>query len=370
MRFARLIPLAVGGIAVATLCFGGRLAAGPAIGPGTYLILSRTLRTREADGHGIARCAVAAYRWKLGSSEEPVRIGSVETPDDCYDGYGVENGRLYRTDSAEKRRMFLDLSGRVISEAAWPTTVTTSTTIVAGDVRIETFADDTISSQGNAVRVYARDGRLLKEKPTPGLGIDAVNTDGTAIYFSQRADFTDGFSGPWPFIRYDWENDRMEHLADVERSVPEDRAFDPAGKKLLYVVSRMVPDVDTDGAQHGWKATTPSELHLLDLDGGKDALLRTASDGEPFSHPRFSPDGTRYLIRTPGADTLYDLTPGGAPLDSLMPYVADWFDETVVLDPPDSEYPELMVHDLRTKTDSVPSKDFAPFDYVGRVDAR
>ena len=42
-------------------------------------------------------------------------------------------------------------------------------------------------------------------------------------------------------------------------------------------------------------------------------------------------------------------------------------DDTVVLDAPDQEFPELIVRDLKTKKDVTVSKDLASFEYVGRV---
>ncbi len=362
-RTRQSIPYAIGVLAVAGICLGSHMANGSGIEPGIYLILSRTLRIRDARGTGFKGCAVAAYRWRLGSKEAPVKIDGMETPYDC-GGYGVEDGHLYRV-GLNGHDTYLDLSGRKLGERPRvPYESTTVSTIKTKDVRVEDTQVNTISGQGSILRVFSSDGRMVNERPISGLGVDAVSPDGSRIYLSQRSDFTDGFMGPWPFLTYDWKTGQMAHLSDVEKSVSYgERALNPQGHMMLYVLNRHI--VDPEG--HGWSSTTPSELHMLDLASGQDTLLRKAADGEPFSNPRFSPDGTRYLIETPGTDTLYDLTPNSPPLDAFAPHVADWFDDTVVLDAPDQEFPELIVRDLKTKKDVTVSKDLASFEYVGRV---
>lgn len=358
-----LFPYAIGACAIAALCAGSLIAGTERPTPGTYLILSRSLRMRTPLGQLVESCETAAYRWKLGSKDAPARIDSIKTPYDCA-GYGVEDNKLYRS-GRDGHDTYLDLFGRNTGERPRPSYGGTAiSSIDVGDVRVEDTQDQS-SGEGSLLRIFSRDGRLMNEKPIPGLGVDAVSPDGSRIYLSQRTDFPDGFMGPWPFLAYEWKTGNLIHLQGVENSF--ERAFDPKGHKMLYILNRRVPDMDENGWQHGWKSTTPSELHLLDLADGKDTLLRKAADGEPFSNPRFSPDGNRYLVQTPGADTLYDLAPDSPPLDAFMPYVNDWFGDTVVLDAPDSGV-QLMVRDLEKKEDAMPSENFASFDYIGHIE--
>src|SRR4029079_11340215 len=59
----------------------------------------------------------------------------------------------------------------------------------------------------------------------------------------------------------------------------------------------MSPQVSPDGSKlvyvHGEGDMGP--LHLLDIDTGRDRVLARGSDGEQWSQPKFSPDGTQIL---------------------------------------------------------------------------
>lgn len=327
------------------------------IAPGTYVIMSRTLRQRESGARGVERCWVAAYRWRLGSHEKPRWIGSVESLYDCYSGFEVRENRLYRREyqNGITKEVVLGVNGKIektsAQKEALPSTVSGSTSAVKIESLPEGYADVKL-------RITDGEGRVLRERTFGGRNIAHVSPDHSTVYL-EISEIPDGYNGPWPLEAYDWKNDHLESIAGVENSRNYDeRAFELGGNRLLYVKNKTIRDPEG----HGWNATSPSSVNLLDLDSGENTVLRSVAQGDPFSKPRFSPDGKRYVIETPGADTIYDLIPNGPPLDTIVPKITDWFDDTIVI----HEF-ELLIHDLNTKKNTVLSSDYASFDYVGRI---
>lgn len=344
-------------LAIVAIIVGSSLYAKIRVAPSTYLIMSRTLRQRDTNGHGVERCWVAAYRWRLGSQEEPKFISSVASIDDCYSGFEVRDNQLYQREYKDNtsKETVLGLNGRIKKTASHKETPSSASSNAGSGITIEAlpqgYADVTI-------RVSDKEGHLLRERTFNGLAIAHVSPNRTTIYL-ETSEVPDGYNGPWYLLAYDWKNDHLEPITEAEGSRNyEERAFEPGGNRLLYVKNKSVRDPEG----HGWKAATPSYAHLLDLDSGVDVTLRSVTQGEPFSNPRFSPDGKRYAVRTPGAETIYDLVPNGPAVDSIVPKITDWFDDTVVI----NEF-ELIVRNLNTKENLMPSKDFASFEYVGKI---
>jgi hypothetical protein len=357
-KFRRLtwLIIAAGAVVLISLgVFGYYRYWSKRIPSGTYLILSRSLFKHTSGDHGPEWCWAAAYRWRLGSKEEPQFIDSEMTPYDCL-AYEVQDNKLYK--SSGSKMHCLDLNGKNLGDCTKEYYGPEPSKPIAG-LRFETF--ETQENHGPydlTLRILDKDGRLLREKAIGSMSMDGVSPDGSKIYFGP-GELTDGYNGPWLVYAYDWKNDVMTELKAFRDAAPYDSVvFDRDGRRALFIVSQKVPDPEG----HGWAPGTPSSIHLLDLEIGTDTVLRDAAPNEPFLSVRFSPDEKHYLAGILGSYSLYDFTPNSPALDDFMSKVADWFDNTLVLN--DSS---LIVRDVKTKEDTVISKDFASFDYVGHV---
>jgi hypothetical protein len=322
--------------------------------PGTYLILSRTLRDRESDNHGWTHCSVAAYYWRLGSKEEP-RYITVTNGQDCVGFSVVENALTAWIDGHSQ---IVDLSGkwtgRTMDQPGWQEPHTR----VIGAYRVTT---QPFQYAGTSLRITDAGGTNLYTDDFPNWGIQAISKDGNTLYVG-ATELTDGFMGPWTLSAYDWRTKTATEIPQVANSTfYSERTFDKDAGRILYVTDKKEPD--SEG--HGWIAKSPSAVHLLDFKTGKDTVLQQENTGETFTKPRFSPDGSSFAIDTPGTTHLYPLIPNAPAIDTVTNVISDWFDDTMIIG-----QPELQVYDVKTKKTVLLSKDYASFEYVGRIEVR
>ncbi len=292
-------------------------------------MLSRAVHARTSDDDQFTdACSKSVYRWKVGSSDAPVRVAT--------DGSACD-------DAATQKEM--------------------NPLIAPNGIRVNlddgTAASGHVPFEKTSVQVVDANGAVLASRAldTAGTGMSpayfapiAISGDGEDVYITLFSEIS--YFGRQTIWTWSWKTDQFRELkATGGFDDDSDSTYiSTATKEMVGVSSVRVPNENDPGST----LVAPSSVRVIDLSTGSETVVATTKTGM-FEHPMLSEDGTKVLVAQDQHLTLFALD--GTVLDQFVGKALVWKGDIVVVE----RQGILYAHNVATKLDQPLMADGASF---------